>query len=77
MAFEFIKNKEKIHIVNIGEYGPEGGGGEGWSGVAVCSELQAKVWCLGMCYCIPSQYLCPPGSVNGGEAWLECERMQC
>ena len=31
MAFDFIKVKEKIHIVNIGKCGPEGeGGGEGW-----------------------------------------------
>lgn len=35
MAFDFMKGKEKIHIVNIGKCGPEregkGRGGEGRS----------------------------------------------
>ena len=41
MAFDFIKVKEKIHIVNIGKCGPEGEGGEGRAGC----DSSSCMWC--------------------------------
>ena len=42
MAFDFIKVKEKIHIVNIGKRGPEGEEGRGGLGVIQVAACGAK-----------------------------------
>ena len=77
MAFDFIKVKEKIHIVNIGKCGPEGEGGRGGLGVIQVAACGAKAASNLMSGCthrehIPHVLLCPPGGVEGGEAWMEC-----
>ena len=44
IAFDFIKRKERIHIVNIGKCGLIGKGGEGEEGRSVHGAASSKLY---------------------------------